>query len=82
MKTTSCPLHVKDQSYSVPEFVLSRRLRPLPERLRKLNVDSSVTDDKQALTIIAVIRSKEAFQKARKQHAERPLDLLKTIPMC
>ena len=58
---------------SVPKFLLlSRPLSQSAERLRTLDVDSSVSDEKQGLTIIAAKRSKKAFQKARRQHVEGP----------
>ena len=50
--------------------LLSRRLPLSAERLRPLNIDNSVSDEKR-LTIIAVKRSK-AFQKSRGQHVEGP----------
>ena len=68
-------LHVIESSkYSAPKFrLLARCLLP--------SADNSVTDDKQSLTVIAVKRSKKAFQKVCRQHVEGPRDSLKPISM-
>ena len=63
-------MHMKYQS-TRRQNLLSRRLPPSAERLRTLNIDNSVSDEKQGLTIIAVKRSK-AFPKSRRQHVEGP----------
>ena len=51
--------------------LLLRRLPPSAGRLWRLQIDNSVSDEKQCLTIIAIKRGKE-FQKARRQHVQGP----------